>query len=224
MAKDLPFFKFFVSEWNDGDISHCSMEAQGLFINICAIYWSRGCDGNTTAMRILCDRNATALKELVSAKIIKKTKSNISINFLLEQLQEAKIRGEKNSENASKRWKKDATAIRPHSNGIAKVMPIREEEIREDNIRKEGSLKIYGDQSSDICVIIQTPYANDPNYKLFGVDGYKEFVETELVSFVPKSDEPFLARFLREKNANTFEGQKSYIVNSFKKYIKDLHK
>ena len=33
MAKDLPYFKFFCSEWNDGDITLEDFNLQGLFIN-----------------------------------------------------------------------------------------------------------------------------------------------------------------------------------------------
>ena len=43
MAKELPYFKFFVSEWNDGDITLEDLETQGLFINLCSYYWSNGC-------------------------------------------------------------------------------------------------------------------------------------------------------------------------------------
>ena len=46
MAKDLPYFKFFCSEWNDGDITLESYEAQGVFINICSYYWSNECNVN----------------------------------------------------------------------------------------------------------------------------------------------------------------------------------
>src|SRR6478609_3143326 len=41
MAKDLPFFKFIPSEYNDGEISLCSLAEQGLFTAICSLYWSR---------------------------------------------------------------------------------------------------------------------------------------------------------------------------------------
>lgn len=44
MAKDLPYFKFFCSEWNDGDITLESYKTQGIFINICSYYWSNECD------------------------------------------------------------------------------------------------------------------------------------------------------------------------------------
>jgi len=39
MAKELPYFKFEPAEYIAGDIQDCSFEAQGVFINICALYW-----------------------------------------------------------------------------------------------------------------------------------------------------------------------------------------
>ena len=42
MAKELPFFKFNVSEWLTGNISYESYEIQGVFIKVCCEYWNRG--------------------------------------------------------------------------------------------------------------------------------------------------------------------------------------
>jgi hypothetical protein len=36
MAKELPYFKFEPSEWDNGIIQMCSRESKGLFIDICA--------------------------------------------------------------------------------------------------------------------------------------------------------------------------------------------
>ena len=41
MAKGLPYFKFTPSEWLTGNICFEPLEVQGLFINICALYWQR---------------------------------------------------------------------------------------------------------------------------------------------------------------------------------------
>ena len=59
MAKDLPYFKFFVSEWNDGDITLEDFETQGLFINLCAYYWSNECEITLTKAikKFICKRN-----------------------------------------------------------------------------------------------------------------------------------------------------------------------
>ena len=39
MAKELPYFKFYPGIYITGDVTLCSLEAQGLFINICSFYW-----------------------------------------------------------------------------------------------------------------------------------------------------------------------------------------
>lgn len=136
MAKELPYFKFFVSEWNDGRIVDCSMEAQGLFINICSLYWSRlGNLDDATAMRKLCQSNAKAYKELKSSKIIKVLDKQISIDFLDEQLGERKQVSDEARKRALLRWEKqkpDAYAMPTHSPRNANAMQIREEEKRED--------------------------------------------------------------------------------------------
>ena len=46
MAKNFPYFKFTATEWLTGDIVYESLELQGLFINVCAVYWQR--DGKLT--------------------------------------------------------------------------------------------------------------------------------------------------------------------------------
>lgn len=42
MAKELPYFKFIATEWMTGNIAFESYELQGLFINVCCLYWQRG--------------------------------------------------------------------------------------------------------------------------------------------------------------------------------------
>lgn len=138
MAKDLPYFKFIISEWNDGDITLCSMEAQGLFINLCSLYWSL--EGNlsiTKAKRRYNGCNTTVWSELINEQIIKIDGDNIVINFLDEQFQERKKLSKTNSKNVSKRWKKakeNTTVIRPNNDRKDSVYNIeekREEEKKE---------------------------------------------------------------------------------------------
>ena len=39
MSKELPFFRFTVSEWLNDDISLESYVLKGIFIDVCAFYW-----------------------------------------------------------------------------------------------------------------------------------------------------------------------------------------
>ncbi len=86
MAKELPYFRFTVSEWLNGDINLESYELQGLFINVCAYYWFKDC----SLTRIMLDKkfsNAkTLLEELFLLGIIKEFASGLlEIKFLNEQ-------------------------------------------------------------------------------------------------------------------------------------------
>ena len=85
MAKDLPYFKFFCSEWNDGDITLESYEVQGVFINVCSYYWSKEC--NVTKKLIYKRfRNAKEIIDfLLNEGLIKFNNEHLSISFLDEQ-------------------------------------------------------------------------------------------------------------------------------------------
>ena len=128
MAKELPYFKFEPSEYIAGNIQMCSMDAQGLFINLCSLYWIRlGYLPEKLAKQKLFISNASALQELYTEDIIKENEGLISISFLDEQLEEFKDTSEKRRNAANKRWKsKDAMQVHSKSNAI------REEKKRED--------------------------------------------------------------------------------------------
>ena len=77
MAKDLPYFKFFCSEWTDGDITLESLEVQGLFINICSYYWSNECDVNLDKLKKKFRGQEKKIDLLIGTGIIK-IKSNLA--------------------------------------------------------------------------------------------------------------------------------------------------
>lgn len=207
MAKDLPYFKFYVSEWNDGKIVDCSMEAQGLFINLCSLYWSRlGALDNATAMRKLCQRNANAYKELKIAKILKVSGDNISIEFLDEQLSDAKVRSNKNREIALKRWKNDANAMPTHSDRNANAMPIREDKTRED----KSEIREYG-PTHEHFVIVKAKYLHDKSAKIYGKSGLIAYMEAnQTILNLPS----FADKFMRNNNGKVFN-ELSHLQNSY---------
>ena len=146
MAKQLPYFKFEPNEWENGNIQMCSREDKGLFMDLCAIYWSRLGDlPEKLAIQKLCGGNATAFDSLYDENIIQVKDGYISIHFLNEQLLEFEDTSNQNRENARKGWEKrrkakvsdrNATASKPQSESDA----IREDKIREDE-RKEDKIK-----------------------------------------------------------------------------------
>lgn len=142
MARDLPYFKFIVSEYNDGDITLCSLEAQGLFINLCALYWSQ--EGNLSITK--CKRrfngcNTTVWDELINDGVIKVSGDAIKISFLDEQFAERRKLSTINKQNVDKRWKKEGvdTVVLPSNNGgsssVYNIEERREEKKREEKKR-----------------------------------------------------------------------------------------
>lgn len=83
MAKELPYFRFTVQDWQNGKISLESFELQGLFISICGYYWINDCN-LTLSMIIKKFKNENLILELIDLNIIKHEKRHdkIEIEFL----------------------------------------------------------------------------------------------------------------------------------------------
>jgi len=93
MSKELPFFKFYPSEWFEGDITLQNEKTQGLFILICAWYWKKDCVVDLKFInKRLIDSKASlkqCLNNLIDAEIIKIDEDQrIIINFLDKQYDE----------------------------------------------------------------------------------------------------------------------------------------
>ena len=131
MAKELPYFKFEPSEWDNGNIQMCSLNARAIFIDLCCIYWTRVGDlPYALAFQKVCGGNDDSLLELKKHDIIKVQDELISINFLDEQLESfAETRAGRTSA-ANKRWSKDAKAMQVHSKSNANAM--LQEKTRKD--------------------------------------------------------------------------------------------
>lgn len=147
MAKDLPYFKFFCSEWSDGDITLEDFETQGLFINICAYYWSNECIVSLDKVKKkfkLCSEKC--FDNLIKSGIIKVIDGNLKINFLNEQKSERDSKSIVNSYNGKKGGRpkkqieseKKPNALFFESEPKANQKAIREEKRREEEIRKEN--------------------------------------------------------------------------------------
>jgi hypothetical protein len=143
MAKgELPYFKFKISDWNGGDILQCSLTAQGLFINLCALYWGK--QGNLSYSKMLkkFPRKQKHFSELLDEGVLKLNEDKLVISFLDEQLSERGAVSVKNTNNAIERWNKgksDATVFDSHNVRIDFV-PYKEEK-REEEKRKEKKIE-----------------------------------------------------------------------------------
>lgn len=100
MAKGLPYFKFTVTEWLTGDIVYESFEVQGLFINICALYWQR--DGDLTIEDVEKRYRLAMANHPLTGRFIHAKNGKISIHFLDEQFTDRNFKSVKNKENGRK--------------------------------------------------------------------------------------------------------------------------
>ena len=145
MAKEIPFFKFFVGEWANGDITAESYKTQGVFINICSVYWTKEGELSEVFLRKKIKANKE-ISLLIDSEIIKVENKNIVISFLDEQLSECEGIRVKNSEAGKKSARqralnKRSTSVQPKLNEEpTESQPLREdkEKKREDKIREEG--------------------------------------------------------------------------------------
>ena len=106
MARDLPYFKFYVSEWSDGSITLEDYYTQGLFINVCSFYWSREC--KVTKQQLYKKfKEKDILDELIQLEIIEVKDDDVVIKFLDEQLEDKSVKSAKARKSALARWEKN---------------------------------------------------------------------------------------------------------------------
>lgn len=143
MAKNFPYFKFTVSEWMTGDIVFESLSTQGLFINICALYWQR--DGNLTIEDINKRyKNPVELLNLINT-FVEVENDIISIKFLDEQLIDANHVSKVNSANGKKSAEIRANAQRSlngRSTAPQRISTKKNKNKNEIRIKEEEEINI----------------------------------------------------------------------------------
>ena len=141
--KELPYFKFYCSEWINGNITLESLESQGLFVNICVWYWSRECNVNYDILVKKFRYNQDLIDDLLNSELIKNQNGKIKIDFLDEQLKERRKIAKRNKTNGLKGGRPKTQWV---SNGLAKNNPniTNKEEKRREEI-KEVKEKINTD-------------------------------------------------------------------------------
>jgi hypothetical protein len=188
MAKELPYFKFETSEWDNGTIQMCSRESKGLFIDLCSMYWARLGDVKTKlAVQKLCNGNANALQELIEEEIIYVIEDKIIIHFLDYQLKEFNAVSDKRKKAANKRWEQDTDKQDVNASALqvqSKSNAIREEKIREDK-NKIPTFIEFRDYA-----IENKPLANIKDLKLkydsWVANGWKDGHDKKIVNWKSK--------------------------------------
>jgi hypothetical protein len=145
MAANFPYFKFTATEWLTGDIIYEDYELQGIFINVCAIYWNR--DGKITIDEMKKRIKSERLAEL-SGGFFSVSDGLISIAFLDEQLITAKHVSKINSKNGKKGGRpkalipleEKAVGLIPFNETITKKSNKEEEEEKEEEVENVHTL------------------------------------------------------------------------------------
>jgi len=162
MAKELPYFQFESAEWMAGSIQLCSMIAQGLFINVLALYWQRSCILTVSQVNKRY-KLPEQLTELIDENIIKVTGEKIQIEFLDKQFEIIGLITEKKRQGGINSALKRKQEMNTPDKTLTKTPPtIREDKIREDKIR-----------GKKVEANFQPPCLDDVK-KYFSENGYSE--------------------------------------------------
>ncbi len=151
MAKDLPYFKFFCSEWNDGDITLEEYDIQGLFINICSYYWSNECDVTIDKMYKRFKHNKGDLSYLIESKLIHQNDDFIKINFLDEQQADRVKTSKRNSASGkasaeSRRLAKDQQKVNEKATGAQKLLNEKATNNKKEDKKRENKISVDWDK------------------------------------------------------------------------------
>ncbi len=134
MSKDLPYFKFYPSQWMMGDITLQDYKVQGVFVNIAAYYWQKECSLTLAMLKQKFSNASEEIEILKNSGIIshKNQSDFISIKFLNEQNNELTILHEKRVKAGSLGGK---AKLKPSlSKAQAKVKHLEEEGDKKKNI------------------------------------------------------------------------------------------
>lgn len=138
MAKELPYYKFHVSEWINGNITLEDFYVQGVFINICAFYWFKS--GNLTLTELkrrLSKAKPTAFDSLIESGLIKLNGDNLSITFLDEQIKERDTQSVVNRANGALGGRPKKTETKPTGFISLTETKANQKAIREEKKREE---------------------------------------------------------------------------------------
>ena len=138
MAKGLPYFKFTPTEWLTGDICYEDFEVQGLFINICALYWQR--DGKLSVEDINRRyKKPTAFDSLID-RFISVIDGLITIDFLNEQLHERGHQSVVNSANGKLGGRPKTKGTKPNANRNESEMKANKSQQEEEEEKEKELL------------------------------------------------------------------------------------
>lgn len=211
MAKELPFFKFEVSEWAFGRIQKQPLETQGAFVNLCCKYWHKL--GELSWDDACLDFGQNHIETLEKNKIIGRDGEFIIIKFLDKQLDECQDTRNKNRiaglASAQARAKRKSTPVeRPLASVERKPT---EEKRREEKRKEESEIREYGPTHSHF-VIVKAKYLHEQTAKIYGKAGLIAYMEAnQTILNLPE----YADKFMRNNNGTVFN-ELSHLQNAYR--------
>lgn len=218
MAKELPFFKFEISEWMFGRIQKQPESIRGMFIDLCCKYWHKL--GEYLLEDAELDFGSDRIKQLMDVHIIGQESGYLFIKFLDAQLDECAEQSKKNSIKGLKSAKIRASRRQPQLTTVepqlTTVEPNPTEEKRREEKRKEN-LSVVKIKPFDT-----TDYYNSPTEAFEDMKSDEKLIEdlTRLVHRAGYQSCTKVTVALAVKNFLTIESAKPDFDNRPKKEIK----
>lgn len=172
--KELPYFRFTVQEWQNGDISIMSDSCRGVFIDICAFYWAQNCNVTEKMLSKKFKTKSKLIQKLVESDSIKCQNGFVSISFLDEQILELNKNSMLFSEwgKLGQKAKKEKARLKPPlSQGLNYKDKDKENDKDKDKDKEE----------------LSTPVCSNPP-KSESVEQYKNRISEWEISFIKNAD------------------------------------
>ena len=136
MAKEIPYFRFTVQEWQNEDITLMDFETQGVFINTCCFYWLSDCSLTLAKLKLRLPTANGSIESLLKNGVIKHDDKTdfLEIDFLNEQFDVLSEKRKKRQKAGSKGGKAKAS----NAKAMLKQNPsYKDKDKDKDNIPKK---------------------------------------------------------------------------------------
>lgn len=223
MAKEIPYFKFYIGDWSNGDITLESFELQGVFINVCAYYWSKDCSVSLENVKKKFRSVSDSIDDLIKCNCIKKVGENISISFLNEQMESKEVQKAINRNNGSKggRPPKEKTEEKPNrlflqNPNITNIKKSKEEK----SIEEYNSLLPAAAQPATEGVVADKKVVTYEEKKVLFIKLFNETAGREFRTLNDKADRQFKKLLSKGTTAKQFK----IAITNAKKLLKQNDK
>jgi len=218
MAKELPYFKFYINDWFNGDITLETFDTQGFFINVCSYYWSKDCDLTFVNLLKKFRDNEEKVNTLINCGVIKIEKDFVIINFLNEQLQSKEVQTITNRKNGllGGRPKKELTQNKP--NGLIFANRNESESITETKANDNPNETNIKESKVNESKVKETDISNILSFFNFSIENQNHIKQQRLVlAFLTtlKDESYFLTQFEAYKKIKEKEPEFKHSINSF---------